>query len=135
MAGAALRFEGEGTSWGVDAVVVGGGPAGAERLDPNNAIAKDLIAQKLITKDEIATFEQNSSPAWRDEIWMDAAIDILTKHTPNVLLFHLLATDTLQHECGPLTPAAYAPLPSREVVGFECFLQFCLCGRLCSLER
>jgi predicted AlkP superfamily pyrophosphatase or phosphodiesterase len=113
MAGAALRFEGEGTSRGVDAVVVGGGPAGAERLDPNNAIAKDLIAQKLITKDEIATFEQNSSPAWRDEIWMDAAIDILTKHTPNVLLFHLVETDTLRHEYGPLTPAAYAPLPGR----------------------
>lgn len=80
----------------------------AERPDPGNAIAKDLIAQKLITKDEIATFNENSSPAWRDQIWTDAAIDILTKHTPNLLLFHLLETDTLQHEYAPLTPAAYA---------------------------
>lgn len=79
-----------------------------ERPSVESPIAKDLMAQKLVTQDEIATFGQNSSPAWRDEIWTDAAIDILTKHTPNLLLFHLLQTDTLQHEYGPLTPAAYA---------------------------
>jgi len=41
-------------------------------------------------------------------VWTDAAIDILTRHTPNLLLFHLLQTDTLQHEYGALSPAAYA---------------------------
>jgi predicted AlkP superfamily pyrophosphatase or phosphodiesterase len=80
----------------------------AERPSIDSRIAKDLIAQKLVTKDEIASFDENSSPAWRDEIWTDAAIDILTKHTPNLLLFHLLETDTLQHEYAPLTAAAYA---------------------------
>jgi predicted AlkP superfamily pyrophosphatase or phosphodiesterase len=80
----------------------------AEQPTLDSRIVKDLIAQKLITKDEIASFDENSSPAWRDEIWTDAAIDILTKHTPNLLLFHLLETDTLQHEYAPLTPAAYA---------------------------
>lgn len=79
-----------------------------ERPDVNGPIAKDLIADHLATYDEIANFGQNSTPAWRDEIWTDAAIDILTKHTPNLLLFHLLETDTLQHMYGPLTPAAYA---------------------------
>jgi predicted AlkP superfamily pyrophosphatase or phosphodiesterase len=79
-----------------------------ERPSVESPIARDLIAQKLITEEEIATFGQKSSPAWRDEIWTDAAIDILTRHTPNLLLLHLLETDTLQHEYGPLSPAAYA---------------------------
>lgn len=80
----------------------------AERPTADSPIAQDLIAQKLVTRSQIENFAQNSSPAWRDLIWTDAAIDILTRHTPNLLLFHLLQTDTLQHEYGPLTPGAYA---------------------------
>jgi predicted AlkP superfamily pyrophosphatase or phosphodiesterase len=79
-----------------------------ERPSVDSPIAKDLVAQKLVTEKEVATFGENSSPTWRDQIWTDAAIDILTRHTPNLLLFHLLETDSLQHEYGPLTPAAYA---------------------------
>jgi predicted AlkP superfamily pyrophosphatase or phosphodiesterase len=79
-----------------------------EKPSTDSAIAKDLIAGGLVTEDEVATFGEKSSPAWRDEIWTDAAIDILTRHTPNLLLMHLLETDTLQHAYGPLTPAAYA---------------------------
>jgi predicted AlkP superfamily pyrophosphatase or phosphodiesterase len=78
-----------------------------ERPDLDSEITKDLLAQRLLTEDEVTAFGENSSPAWRDQIWTDAAIDILTKHTPNLLLFHLLDTDTLQHEYGTLTPAAY----------------------------
>lgn len=79
----------------------------AERPEPTGPIAKDLIAQGLVTQDQLATFE-DSSPAWRDQLWTDGAIDILTRHTPNLLLFHLLQTDTLQHAYGALSPAAYA---------------------------
>ncbi|HEX4030413.1 MAG TPA: alkaline phosphatase family protein [Terracidiphilus sp.] len=79
-----------------------------EKPSVDSAIAKDLVAQKLVTEDQVETFGAKSSPAWRDEIWTDAAIDILTRHTPNLLLLHLLETDTLQHEYAPLTPAAYA---------------------------
>lgn len=79
----------------------------AERPDPDGPIARDLIARHLITPQQLATFE-DSSPAWRDELWTDAAIDILTHHTPNLLLFHLLQTDTLQHAYGALSPPAYA---------------------------
>jgi predicted AlkP superfamily pyrophosphatase or phosphodiesterase len=79
----------------------------AEVPDADGPIAKDLIDQGLVTRDELADFHK-SSPAWTDEIWTDAAIDILTRHTPNLLLFHLLQTDTLQHKYGTLTPAAYA---------------------------
>ena len=79
-----------------------------ERPSVDSPIARDLIAQKLATEQEIATFGEKSTPAWRDHLWTDAAIDILTRHTPNLLLFHLLETDTLQHAYGTLTPAAYA---------------------------
>jgi predicted AlkP superfamily pyrophosphatase or phosphodiesterase len=74
----------------------------------DSEITKDLIAQKLVTGEQIRAFSKGSSPAWRDNMWTDAAIDILTKHTPNLLLFHLLQTDTVQHEYGTLTTAAYA---------------------------
>ncbi len=54
-----------------------------ERPSTDGVIAKDLVAQGRVTEDEVATFGKNSTPAWRDEIWTDAAIDILTRHTPN----------------------------------------------------
>lgn len=80
----------------------------AEQPEVDSPIAQDLIAQGLVTKEQVASFGDDSTPAWRDEIWTDAAIDILVHHTPNLLLFHLLQTDTLQHEYGALSPAAYA---------------------------
>ncbi|GGA37977.1 alkaline phosphatase family protein [Dyella nitratireducens] len=80
----------------------------AEAPDVDSPIAQDLIAKGLVTKEQVATFGDDSTPAWRDQVWTDAAIDILTRHTPNLLLFHLLQTDTLQHEYGALSPAAYA---------------------------
>jgi len=80
----------------------------AEKPDATGAIARDLIADKIVTREQVEQFGEKSSPAWRDQIWTDAAVDILKRHTPNLLLFHLLQTDTLQHQYGPLTPAAYA---------------------------
>jgi predicted AlkP superfamily pyrophosphatase or phosphodiesterase len=79
-----------------------------EKPDADGVIAKDLVAAHLVSKDEVRSFGDDSSPAWRDQIWTDAAIDILVHHTPNLLLFHLLGTDTLQHEYAPMTSAAYA---------------------------
>jgi predicted AlkP superfamily pyrophosphatase or phosphodiesterase len=84
----------------------------AEEPDADGAIARDLIEQGLVTREQVAGFgnwsSQDSSPAWRDQIWTDAAIDILTRHTPNLLLFHLLQTDSLQHGYGALSQPAYA---------------------------
>ena len=70
-------------------------------------IPEELIAQGLITAEQVKKFGKRE-PAWHDQIWTDAAVDILKKHQPNLLLFHLLQTDGIQHEYGPLTPAAYA---------------------------
>jgi predicted AlkP superfamily pyrophosphatase or phosphodiesterase len=79
-----------------------------EKPDIHDEVPQELIAQGLVTRDEVEHFGEKSSPAWRDEIWTDAAVDIIEKHAPNLLLFHLLETDSIQHEYGPLTPAAYA---------------------------
>ena len=70
-------------------------------------IPEELIAKGLITTEQVNNFGKRE-PAWHDQIWTDAAVDILEQHHPNLLLFHLLQTDGIQHEYGPLTPAAYA---------------------------
>jgi len=95
----------------VDWVAVGGAKniawQFAEKPTMDSPIVQDLIHDKLLTQEEVEHFGAKS-PAWRDQIWTDAAIDILEQHTPDLLLVHLLETDTLQHRYGPLTPAAYA---------------------------
>ncbi|GGA02034.1 alkaline phosphatase family protein [Dyella caseinilytica] len=80
----------------------------AEKPDINSPIAQDLIAQGKVTPEQVTGFLDGGSAAWHDQVWTDAAIDILTHHTPNLLLFHLLQTDTLQHQYGALSPAGYA---------------------------
>lgn len=79
-----------------------------EKPDPNGAISSELVARRIVTHEQIATFDDDSSPAWRDEVWTDAAIDILRNHTPNLLLLHLLQTDTIQHGSAPFSNPAYA---------------------------
>jgi predicted AlkP superfamily pyrophosphatase or phosphodiesterase len=80
----------------------------AEKPDVNGDIPKEFIAQGLVTHDQIEHFSRNSSSAWRDQVWTDAAVDIIEKHSPDLMLFHLLATDSIQHQYAPLTPAAYS---------------------------
>jgi len=73
----------------------------------DSPIVQDLIHDQLLTSEGVEHFS-SKNPAWRDQIWTDAAIDIIKRHTPDLLLVHLLETDTLQHRYAPLTPAAYA---------------------------
>jgi predicted AlkP superfamily pyrophosphatase or phosphodiesterase len=73
----------------------------------DSLVVQDLIHDKLLTPEEVEHFS-SKNPAWRDQLWTDAAIDIIKLHTPDLLLVHLLETDTLQHRYAPLTPAAYA---------------------------
>lgn len=79
-----------------------------EKPDPQSPVVQELVHQGDLTEDEAEHFGESSSPAWHDLVWTDAAVDILQHHTPNLLLMHLLETDSVQHEYGPLTPAAFA---------------------------
>jgi predicted AlkP superfamily pyrophosphatase or phosphodiesterase len=71
----------------------------AERPMLNDAIPQEMIAAGLVTEAEIRDFAKLDI-VLRDEIWTQAAIHILRKHKPNLLLFHLLATDSSQHRYG-----------------------------------
>jgi predicted AlkP superfamily pyrophosphatase or phosphodiesterase len=83
--------------------------------DPDGEIERDLIAAGAVTCEQLRTFE-DSSQAWQDQIWTAAAEDILEKHKPNLLLFHLLTGDDTNHEYGPMSHAsltAFAFLDNR----------------------
>jgi predicted AlkP superfamily pyrophosphatase or phosphodiesterase len=75
-----------------------------ETPDPNGPIADDLVEQKLYTREQLQHF--GGSDTWRDEVYTAAAIDILDRHTPDLLLLHLSASDMIQHEHGPRGGAA-----------------------------
>jgi predicted AlkP superfamily pyrophosphatase or phosphodiesterase len=64
-----------------------------------------MIAEDIVTAEQLRTFE-NSSQAWQDEMWTAAAVKILKEHHPNLLLFHLLTVDDLNHEYAPMSPAS-----------------------------
>jgi predicted AlkP superfamily pyrophosphatase or phosphodiesterase len=71
----------------------------AERPDPDGAIEQDLVRQGVITHDQLVHFGEPSQ-AWRDRMYTRAAIDIIQKHHPDLLLLHLLALDSIEHETG-----------------------------------
>ncbi len=75
-------------------------------LHDHDEIPKELVARGILTQDQLDHFG-GGNPAWHDEVWTDAAVDIIEKHTPRLLLLHLLQTDSIQHEYGPLTAAAF----------------------------
>ena len=55
--------------------------------------------QGVVTHDELLHFNKPSQ-AWRDRIYTRAAIDIIQKHHPDLLLLHLLALDGIEHQTG-----------------------------------
>jgi predicted AlkP superfamily pyrophosphatase or phosphodiesterase len=64
-----------------------------------------MVKAAAISQKDVDSFG-NQNIVWRDEVWTDAAIHIVRTHRPNLMLFHLLALDSIQHRYGPKTPAA-----------------------------
>jgi predicted AlkP superfamily pyrophosphatase or phosphodiesterase len=77
----------------------------AEQPDPNGLIETELIKAGVVTGDQLANFD-DSSPAWQDEIRTDAAIEILKRYKPNLMLVHLLCLDDINHQYGPMSDAS-----------------------------
>ncbi len=75
--------------------------------NPEGQIEREMVAAGNITAEEVEEF-MKSNPAWRDEKWTQAAIHIVKKHKPNLLLFHLLNIDSINHSAGPKTAASNA---------------------------
>jgi predicted AlkP superfamily pyrophosphatase or phosphodiesterase len=73
--------------------------------DPDGEIEREMISDGTVTVEQLRSFE-DSSQAWQDEIWTDAAVKILQEHKPNLLLVHLLTLDDINHEYGPMSAAS-----------------------------
>jgi predicted AlkP superfamily pyrophosphatase or phosphodiesterase len=80
-------------------------PERPERPETKPAIAREMVKAGEITQQDVDAFASQNI-VWRDEVWTNAAIHILRDHRPNLLLFHLLTLDSIQHRYGPRTPAA-----------------------------
>jgi len=77
----------------------------AEQPDPDGLIETELIKAGVVTRDQLANFD-DSSPAWQDEIRTDAAVEILKRYKPNLMLVHLLCLDDINHQYGPMSDAS-----------------------------
>ncbi|MFA6545065.1 MAG: ectonucleotide pyrophosphatase/phosphodiesterase [Limisphaerales bacterium] len=90
-----------------------------ERPNAANPIEREMLAAGLINATELKEFNQRNPP-WRDVFWTRAAAHIVKQHKPNLLLFHLLNTDAINHRSGPgtwasLSAFAFADACVREV--------------------
>ncbi len=81
----------------------------AERPDPAATLSREMVAAGVATQAEI---EAGSKPniVSRDEMWTRAACFVFAQHHPNLLLFHLLNTDSTHHRYGPGSLASIAAL-------------------------
>ncbi len=80
-----------------------------ELPDPKGAIERGMVADGIVTEEQLRTFE-DSSQVWQDQMWTTAAVRILKQHQPNLLLFHLLTLDSMSHEYGPANPPSFTAM-------------------------
>jgi predicted AlkP superfamily pyrophosphatase or phosphodiesterase len=66
---------------------------------PKSIVVREMTAAGMVTPDEIERFTKLPI-VLRDDVWTDAGAYILRHHRPNLLLFHLLTTDSVQHRYG-----------------------------------
>jgi predicted AlkP superfamily pyrophosphatase or phosphodiesterase len=71
-----------------------------------------MTAAGLLSPEQFGWFHgrNRKNMIWEDDTWTQAARFIFEKHRPNLLLFHLLNTDSIQHQYGPGSAAAYTAL-------------------------
>jgi predicted AlkP superfamily pyrophosphatase or phosphodiesterase len=81
----------------------------AEWASGADAVPREMIATGSVTSAEMDDFLK-APITFKDEIWTRAGEHIVTTHKPNLLLLHLLTTDSVQHTYGPDTLAARAAL-------------------------
>ena len=79
-----------------------------ERPKPGGLIERELVESGRVPAESIQRFSKGANIAFRDLIWTQAAIHIVKEHHPNLLLFHLLTADALNHAYGPGSTASYA---------------------------
>ncbi|MCC6161794.1 MAG: alkaline phosphatase family protein [Acidobacteria bacterium] len=80
-----------------------------EYRQTQGAVAQAMIAAGVITADDLERFAK-APITFRDEIWTRAGEYIIRTHKPNLLLFHLLTTDSMQHQTGARSLGAQTAL-------------------------
>jgi predicted AlkP superfamily pyrophosphatase or phosphodiesterase len=78
-----------------------------ERPDPKGVIALEMIKAGTLSQDDVDTFSSKNI-VYRDYAWTQAAAHIIREHKPNLMMFHLLTLDSMQHRYGPGTLAGQA---------------------------
>lgn len=78
-----------------------------EYSHPEAPIAREMVAAGVLSEADLATFS-GGPITFRDEVWTRAGEFLITTHRPNLLLFHLLATDSMQHQYGTRSLAQQA---------------------------
>ena len=82
---------------------------------PNAAgkLEKEMIDAGQLTAEDCAWMTpgpQRKNMAWHDSVWTRAASFVISKHKPNLLMYHLLNTDGVHHQYGPASMASFTAL-------------------------
>jgi predicted AlkP superfamily pyrophosphatase or phosphodiesterase len=76
-----------------------------EWANPTGPIEKEMIAAGKVAPEDLNGFDKRSMTL-RDQIWTAAALDIIQKHKPNLMLFHPLNLDHTHHRYGAMSEAS-----------------------------
>jgi predicted AlkP superfamily pyrophosphatase or phosphodiesterase len=71
----------------------------AEVPHAEGAVEREMVSAGVLTPEELQAFPKYPI-TMKDEIWTRAAVHIIEKHKPGLLLYHLLTTDSVQHRYG-----------------------------------
>jgi predicted AlkP superfamily pyrophosphatase or phosphodiesterase len=81
----------------------------SEYSNPQGPLQREMVKAGALSEVELERFAK-SPITYRDEIWTRAAEYIIRTHKPNLLLYHPLTTDSLQHQAGARTLGAQTAL-------------------------
>lgn len=62
-------------------------------------VEREMLQSGEVKEDELRTWRQTNN-LLHDDVWMRAAAHIIEQHKPNLLLVHLLLTDSAEHQYG-----------------------------------
>src|SRR4051794_18902405 len=72
-------------------------------------IEREMLQAGSVSEEELRNWGKTSI-LMHDDVWTRAAVHIIEKHKPNLLMYHLLATDSAQHSYGARSLAANTAL-------------------------
>jgi predicted AlkP superfamily pyrophosphatase or phosphodiesterase len=81
----------------------------SEYSKPQAPLAREMVKAGVITEADLELFAK-APITFRDEIWTRAAEHLIKVHKPNLMLYHLLTTDSMQHQAGARSLGAQTAL-------------------------